>query len=203
MTFVRGLLTARWPDARVHLFGSAANQLCIHRTNDIDVCLEVGAMRTARRACLGLETCMQAYLPWQRGRCASRIEALLGACMGACGRVLMTRLLRPVYVHGLWQDQLAQQLSELGCAADPWGVCVATGGERGAGRPRDQGHAGGGDGEAAGGGGHAQGASRQATPALVGYLFAAVPNASDMRPTACLSLPHLASTSGRKRKPWP
>lgn len=39
--FVRGLLTKRWPEASVHLFGSAANQLCIHRTNDIDVCLEV------------------------------------------------------------------------------------------------------------------------------------------------------------------
>ena len=35
------LLQARWPGARVHLFGSVANGLSVRHNNDIDVCLEL------------------------------------------------------------------------------------------------------------------------------------------------------------------
>ena len=38
---VRTLLQARWPGARVHLFGSVANGLSVRHNNDIDVCLEL------------------------------------------------------------------------------------------------------------------------------------------------------------------
>lgn len=38
---VRSLLQARWPGARVHLFGSVANGLSVRHNNDIDVCLEL------------------------------------------------------------------------------------------------------------------------------------------------------------------
>lgn len=38
---VRAALTRRWPDCKVHLFGSTANQLSICNNNDIDVCLEL------------------------------------------------------------------------------------------------------------------------------------------------------------------
>jgi predicted nucleotidyltransferase len=40
---VREVLQARWPDARVVLFGSAANGLAVRGGNDIDVCLELDA----------------------------------------------------------------------------------------------------------------------------------------------------------------
>lgn len=39
--FVQDLLNARWSDARVHVFGSTANQLSIVNNNDIDMCLEL------------------------------------------------------------------------------------------------------------------------------------------------------------------
>lgn len=38
---VSSLLQARWPGARVHLFGSVANGLSVRHNNDIDVCLEL------------------------------------------------------------------------------------------------------------------------------------------------------------------
>ena len=38
---VRSALIKRWPDSKVHLFGSTANQLSICNNNDIDVCLEL------------------------------------------------------------------------------------------------------------------------------------------------------------------
>jgi DNA polymerase sigma len=38
---VRAALTQRWPDCKVHLFGSTANHLSICNNNDIDVCLEL------------------------------------------------------------------------------------------------------------------------------------------------------------------
>jgi DNA polymerase sigma len=38
---VRSALVKRWPDCKVHLFGSTANQLSICDNNDIDVCLEL------------------------------------------------------------------------------------------------------------------------------------------------------------------
>ena len=38
---VRSLLQARWPGARVHLFGSVANGLSVRHNNDLDVCLEL------------------------------------------------------------------------------------------------------------------------------------------------------------------
>ena len=38
---VRSALVKRWPDCKVHLFGSTANQLSICNNNDIDVCLEL------------------------------------------------------------------------------------------------------------------------------------------------------------------
>lgn len=38
---VRSLLQARFPGARVHLFGSVANGLSVRHNNDIDVCLEL------------------------------------------------------------------------------------------------------------------------------------------------------------------
>lgn len=38
---VRSLLQARYPGARVHLFGSVANGLSVRHNNDIDVCLEL------------------------------------------------------------------------------------------------------------------------------------------------------------------
>ncbi|GFR49068.1 hypothetical protein Agub_g11094, partial [Astrephomene gubernaculifera] len=41
---VRQLVEARWPDVKVHLFGSAANGLCIAGANEIDITLEVPDM---------------------------------------------------------------------------------------------------------------------------------------------------------------
>ena len=41
---VRSALMKRWPDSKVHLFGSTANQLSICNNNDIDVCLELPAL---------------------------------------------------------------------------------------------------------------------------------------------------------------
>ena len=38
---VRSALVKRWPNSKVHLFGSTANQLSICNNNDIDVCLEL------------------------------------------------------------------------------------------------------------------------------------------------------------------
>ena len=38
---VRQVLTARWPAARVHLFGSVASGLSVRSNNDLDVCLEM------------------------------------------------------------------------------------------------------------------------------------------------------------------
>lgn len=38
---VKALLQARYPGARVHLFGSVANGLSVRHNNDIDVCLEL------------------------------------------------------------------------------------------------------------------------------------------------------------------
>lgn len=38
---VQEVLTARWPHARVHLFGSVANGLSVRSNNDLDVCLEM------------------------------------------------------------------------------------------------------------------------------------------------------------------
>jgi DNA polymerase sigma len=52
---VQGLLQALWPDAGVHLFGSAANELDVGGSNDLDVCLEVEGVeetKEARGGCL-------------------------------------------------------------------------------------------------------------------------------------------------------
>ena len=38
---VRSALIKRWPNSKVHLIGSTANQLSISNNNDIDVCLEL------------------------------------------------------------------------------------------------------------------------------------------------------------------
>jgi hypothetical protein len=38
---IRAALVKRWPECKVHLFGSTANQLSICNNNDIDVCLEL------------------------------------------------------------------------------------------------------------------------------------------------------------------
>ena len=38
---MRSALIKRWPESKVHLFGSTANQLSICNNNDIDVCLEL------------------------------------------------------------------------------------------------------------------------------------------------------------------
>lgn len=38
---LRAALVKRWPNCKVHLFGSTANQLSICNNNDIDVCLEL------------------------------------------------------------------------------------------------------------------------------------------------------------------
>ena len=38
---VRAALVKRWPDCKVHLFGSTANELSICNNNDIDICLEL------------------------------------------------------------------------------------------------------------------------------------------------------------------
>ena len=38
---VRKVLQKEWPNSRVHLFGSTANDLCIGANNDIDVCIEL------------------------------------------------------------------------------------------------------------------------------------------------------------------
>jgi len=43
---VRLALVKRWPDSKVHLFGSTANQLSICNNNDIDVCLELPDLQT-------------------------------------------------------------------------------------------------------------------------------------------------------------
>ena len=42
---VRALLLARWPGARVHLFGSVANGLSVRHNNDLDVCLELAEVQ--------------------------------------------------------------------------------------------------------------------------------------------------------------
>lgn len=42
---VRSLLRARYPGARVHLFGSVANGLSVRHNNDIDVCLELESIQ--------------------------------------------------------------------------------------------------------------------------------------------------------------
>jgi hypothetical protein len=38
---IRNALLARWPEGKVHLFGSVANGLSVRSSNDIDVCLEL------------------------------------------------------------------------------------------------------------------------------------------------------------------
>ena len=43
---VRLALVKRWPNSKVHLFGSTANQLSICNNNDIDVCLELPDLQT-------------------------------------------------------------------------------------------------------------------------------------------------------------
>jgi DNA polymerase sigma len=47
---VQGLLQALWPDASVHLFGSAANELDIGGSNDLDVCLELEGVEETKEA---------------------------------------------------------------------------------------------------------------------------------------------------------
>ena len=38
---VKKVLQKEWPESKVHLFGSTANDLCIGANNDIDVCIEL------------------------------------------------------------------------------------------------------------------------------------------------------------------
>jgi DNA polymerase sigma len=47
---VQGLLQALWPQAGVHLFGSAANELDIGGSNDLDVCLELEGVEETKEA---------------------------------------------------------------------------------------------------------------------------------------------------------
>lgn len=47
---VQGLLQALWPQAGVHLFGSAANELDIGGSNDLDVCLELEGVDETKEA---------------------------------------------------------------------------------------------------------------------------------------------------------
>ena len=59
---VRSALVKRWPDCKVHLFGSTANQLSICNNNDIDVCLELpdlpsDAVRSQQKMSVVRSTC--------------------------------------------------------------------------------------------------------------------------------------------------
>ena len=54
---LRVALTKRWPDCKVHLFGSTANQLSICNNNDIDVCLELPDLASDTVCCLAASWC--------------------------------------------------------------------------------------------------------------------------------------------------
>jgi DNA polymerase sigma len=47
---VERTLLARWPGARLRLFGSAANGLALSGSNDIDVCLELDGVEDTKEA---------------------------------------------------------------------------------------------------------------------------------------------------------
>ena len=49
---VRAALVKRWPECKVHLFGSTANELSICNNNDIDICLELPDLPNDLVGCL-------------------------------------------------------------------------------------------------------------------------------------------------------
>jgi hypothetical protein len=84
---VQGLLQALWPDAGVHLFGSAANELDVGGSNDLDVCLEVEGVEETKEArgrwyksCFCIRVCC-ALLLTTLGRC---IKCLYSGFLSDC-----------------------------------------------------------------------------------------------------------------------